>query len=67
MFEDLLQRSPKERLSHAFSHAQESLGVEKLLDPEGMNSNNIVFVFFLEHLQLTSFTVQVSSNAILLL
>ena len=28
--------SPIERLEHAFSKAQTSLGIEKLLDPEGI-------------------------------
>ena len=36
-YDDLLENDNDANLEHAFRVAHEKLGVEKLLDPEGMN------------------------------
>lgn len=37
-FNNLSRKHPNARLDHAFRLAQEHLGIERLLDPEGMNT-----------------------------
>lgn len=46
--------SPIERLEHAFSKAQTSLGIEKLLDPEGIVQcliTTLIFLYSFEYLK----------------
>lgn len=38
-FKSLLQKDPNTRLSHAFELAYSNLNIEKLLDPEDVNTN----------------------------
>lgn len=49
-WDKVVQMSPMERLEHAFSKAQTHLGIEKLLDAEGIVSNicfhTLCFVIF---------------------
>lgn len=37
-WDDVVRRTPVERLDHAFTVAKDQLGIERLLDPEGMGS-----------------------------
>lgn len=50
----VVKMSPIERLEHAFSKAQTSLGIEKLLDPEGIVQcliTTLIFLYSFEYLK----------------
>lgn len=49
-FHNIARKHPNARLEHAFHVAQENLGIERLLDPEG----KLVFVKYCMNLYRTS-------------
>lgn len=55
----VVKMSPTERLEHAFSKAQTYLGIEKLLDPEGivqcLISTLVLLYNFIEYLKCSIF------------
>lgn len=56
----VVKMSPIERLEHAFSKAQTYLGIEKLLDPEGMVQcliSTLILLYNLEYLKSSGFFV----------
>ncbi|KAB0398275.1 hypothetical protein E2I00_006729 [Balaenoptera physalus] len=59
----VVKMSPTERLEHAFSKAQTYLGIEKLLDPEGIVQcliTTLILLYSFEYLKSSAFLFPLS-------